>query len=403
MNGILVAPRPDLQSERLGYILVHSDALKEFEQQKMCHLIMIAMMALLSLAASLPLGPLGPRQLRALSNNRRGRPRRWKKIMGIKRPGSNQEHRDNYDPFRLPLALETDPFRFTAHPSAAPSHSPSKPPTRQPTHEPTSEPTTSAPTPDPTRAPTLEPTPYPTTSAPTPDPTLAPTSAPTSSPTTYRWIPKAWRERDTNGLPNFSYAGYHLGDRDPPTIGRRNAKLEWERNVVWDYGATPDDNRNDTDAFLSALADGGRIFVPRGRYIINQQLIIDKSGTVLGGPDGGNPPELYFPRPLSKTNPVQATKTAGGKATSPYSWGGGLIEFQGGSKTVAVARIIVQNEDPPGILTLETIPSELEVGSTVSISLRGDESLVRGGLCRRCWRFFQPQTTCVDNDGTADP
>lgn len=317
-------------------------------QHKLCPLTSIFMLVTYVRLASFPAlsaaeGSVGIVQLRALAvDGQRKRPKRWKQILGIKRPGSGHEHPANYDPFRWPLALETDPFRFTSQPSGAPSANPTASPTKRPTPEPTSAPTSS-----------------------------------TSSPTTYRWIPDEWQGRETNGLPDFSYSGYQFGDREPPSVGRKDSELRWERSVVRDYGATPDDEKDDTNAFRAALADGGRIFVPRGRYIISDQLIINKSGTVLGGPDGENPPELYFPRSLSLTNPVKMSSTAGGKATSPYSWGGGLIEFQGGSKTVGSARIIVQDANPLGTLGLESVPSELEVGSTVIIILRGDGSLVK--------------------------
>lgn len=100
-------------------------------------------------------GSVGIVQRRALAvDGQRPRPKRWKQILGIKRPGSGHEHPANYDPFRWPLALETDPFRFTSQPSGAPSTNPTASPTKRPT----------------------------------PGPTPAPTSS-TSSPTTYRWIP----------------------------------------------------------------------------------------------------------------------------------------------------------------------------------------------------------------------
>jgi len=293
--------------------------------------------------------------------SRRQRSRRWKRLTGIGRPGTGKEHHDNLDPFRLPLAVEADPFRFTAQPSAAPSHLPSAMPSTRPSHSPTFAPSM-PPSPNPTFAPTVDPT----------------SSSPTTSPTTYRWIPDAWRERETNRIPDFSYSGYQLGDREPPSIGTKG-DLQWERNVR-DYGAVPDDDGDDTEAFRAALADGGRIFVPRGRYIIRHQLVINKSGTVLGGPRGADPPVLYFPQPLAETNPVEITKTAGGNPTSPYSWGGGFIEFKGGSRTVQSARVVVGGQTQPAgrsdILRLEAIPSRLQVGSTVSITLRGDERFV---------------------------
>ena len=123
-------------------------------------------------------GSVGIVQRRALAvDGQRPRPKRWKQILGIKRPGSGHEHPANYDPFRWQLALETDPFRFTSQPSGAPSTNPTASPTKRPT----------------------------------PGPTPAPTSS-TSSPTTYRWIPDhlisnnvPMDSRQTNGLPDFSY------------------------------------------------------------------------------------------------------------------------------------------------------------------------------------------------------
>ena len=78
-------------------------------------------------------------------------------------------------------------------------------------------------------------------------------------------------------LPDFSYAGYHMGEDPIPDVP---AKLN-----VRDFGAQGDGITDDSQAFLQAIAeiDNGAIYIPSGRYKLTQVLDITKSNVVLQG------------------------------------------------------------------------------------------------------------------------
>ena len=112
------------------------------------------------------------------------------------------------------------------------------------------------------------------------------------------WIPAAWEDylqkgATGNRLPDFSRAGYRMGDASIPDI----------RGPVFDvtrFGAVPDDGKEDTAAVQRAVdaagvAGGGVVFLPKGRYEIHQTpkspyLTITSDHIVLrgeGSQDGG--------------------------------------------------------------------------------------------------------------------
>ena len=104
--------------------------------------------------------------------------------------------------------------------------------------------------------------------------------------------------RDTF-LPDFSYAGYGFGLAPLPQAGGRELS-------VAEFGALPDDDKDDSAALKAALEAAGRIegpirlvFAP-GRYLVTEILPVTRSDLVLqgtGGGEGGT--ELHFPRPLA--------------------------------------------------------------------------------------------------------
>jgi hypothetical protein len=114
-------------------------------------------------------------------------------------------------------------------------------------------------------------------------------------------------------LPDFSYAGYHAGERPIPVVP--------VAADVRDFGAVGDGVADDTQAFLDAIAavDRGAVFVPSGRYKITRVLFIEKSHVVLRG-ESRDSTVLYFPETLWDV-------LGPGKDGGPtgWSWGGGWI------------------------------------------------------------------------------
>ena len=132
-------------------------------------------------------------------------------------------------------------------------------------------------------------------------------------------------------LPDFSFAGYHCGERAIPDYPATT-------NVVA-YGARGDDNVDDTAAFQAALAatESGAVIVPPGRYIISGVLKIAKAGVVLRG-SGAEQTTLYFPKPLEVPAPNTGAATSA-RSTANVSGPVGFVRLEGKLGAVSVTLI----------------------------------------------------------------
>ena len=111
-----------------------------------------------------------------------------------------------------------------------------------------------------------------------------------------------WDNSNGNSrLKDFTDVGYHNGDDPIPT------DLEWPNMVnVLDYGAIPNDDLDDSQAFIDAIAacpSNSAVFVPIGKYIILQQIRVDRDYFVLRGEDMYDT-VLYFPKYLEELYPA---------------------------------------------------------------------------------------------------
>jgi len=112
-------------------------------------------------------------------------------------------------------------------------------------------------------------------------------------------------------LPDFSYSGYHHGEKAIPEI--KGPVF----NVV-DYGAVPNNGKNASAAIQAAIdaceaAGGGVVFFPKGTFIINDdkmttqpRIRVTQSRVVLRGSGSGiDGTILYSPAELQPRNPLQ--------------------------------------------------------------------------------------------------
>jgi pectate lyase-like protein len=113
------------------------------------------------------------------------------------------------------------------------------------------------------------------------------------------WMPKILSEDSNVFLPNFSYAGYHWGEKEIPN-------LKPTLNVN-DYGAVADDGKDDTEALLKAFSDAHKIEepvvikFPAGKFILKDILYIQRSNLVVQGSGRGEDGTIiYMPQPLSE-------------------------------------------------------------------------------------------------------
>lgn len=101
-------------------------------------------------------------------------------------------------------------------------------------------------------------------------------------------------------LPNFSYVGYHHGEKNIPE------SRQLKTYNVLDFGAIPNDEISDKKAIQSAIDaasknGGGIVFFPKGRFLVNEnddnneQIVIAASNIILrgsGSEQGGS--ELFM-------------------------------------------------------------------------------------------------------------
>jgi hypothetical protein len=146
-----------------------------------------------------------------------------------------------------------------------------------------------------------------------------------------------WGERGENWtprgrLPDFSFAGYHSGEKPLPNVSPGVG--------VKDFGAKGDGMTDDSQAFLDALAkvSSGAIEVPAGRYRITRMLEITRPNVVLRGA-GPDKTVLFFPTPLNDLKPNWGA-TTGGRRTSNYSWSGGFVTLRGSFGLKPLADIV---------------------------------------------------------------
>ena len=118
------------------------------------------------------------------------------------------------------------------------------------------------------------------------------------------WTPAVWEEYTANGptgdrLPDFSRAGYRMGEASIPDIQGPLFDVTADR-----FGAVPDDGKEDTAAIQAAVnaaatAGGGVVYLPRGRYEVRTTadapfLQIAADRIVLRGKGDGDSGTILF-------------------------------------------------------------------------------------------------------------
>lgn len=102
----------------------------------------------------------------------------------------------------------------------------------------------------------------------------------------------------TTYLPDYSYAGYHHGEKQPSSLGHKLIDVS-------KHGIIANDGLDDSKAFiklLDKLRDDPTPTVLQfneGRYIISSIIYFDRSNLIIRGAGSGKTgTEFYFPRPL---------------------------------------------------------------------------------------------------------
>ncbi len=133
-------------------------------------------------------------------------------------------------------------------------------------------------------------------------------------------------------LPDFSYAGYHHGEKTIPDVKHKIFD-------VTDFGAIPDDDKSDKEAICKAIKAATKnassiIYFPKGRFLVNEDdddrlpIIVKGKNVVFRGSGAGvNGTELYMKNYLPAKDPKKLW-------TTPY-----LFQFVGGGKEEVIAKV----------------------------------------------------------------
>lgn len=117
------------------------------------------------------------------------------------------------------------------------------------------------------------------------------------------------KDKDKSLLPDFSYAGYHCGEKAIPSDTKYKIF-----NVV-DFGAKPDDELSDRDAIQRAITaannnGSGIVFFPKGRFLVNEDVastkgIFSKGSKIIFKGSGSGPggTELFMKQALLPGDP----------------------------------------------------------------------------------------------------
>jgi hypothetical protein len=167
-------------------------------------------------------------------------------------------------------------------------------------------------------------------------------------------------------LPDFSHAGYRCGEAPLPAP---TAVTDVKK-----FGALGDGTTDDTAAFRRAIAgtDRGVIFIPEGRYVITESIVIAKSGLVLRGAGIGQT-VLVIPRSLEQ---IHGAKTTAEGTKSSWAFQGGIIEVHGkdtGRKLTVVAAPAKRGDN---LLALKDV-SALTPGAWIRLLMNDDATLGR--------------------------
>jgi hypothetical protein len=187
---------------------------------------------------------------------------------------------------------------------------------------------------------------------------LVPLSALSSAQFSELWGERGEGWNPKSRLPDFSFAGYHRGEKELPNLPRGVS--------VKEFGAKGDGVTDDTQAFLDAVAQvkSGAIEVPPGRYIIKQIIEITRPGVVLRGAGPENT-VLFFPTTLNDVRPNWGATTTG-QRTSNYSWSGGFVWLRGSFQSKTLATITAPAERGERALEVSTA-QPLSVGQEIEI------------------------------------
>jgi hypothetical protein len=171
-----------------------------------------------------------------------------------------------------------------------------------------------------------------------------------------KWTPQS-------RLPDFSFAGYHCGDKAIPDVPVVSS--------VKKYGALGDGVHDDTQAFVDAIAavEAGAIDIPPGRYLITKMIQIEKGGIVLRGA-GIDQSVLVMPKSLLEVIVPDSSR----EPATHYSFGPAFINVRGRDRGEKIGDVT-----QPALRGDKTLfcaeAGSVKAGDFVRLVMRGKASL----------------------------
>lgn len=165
-----------------------------------------------------------------------------------------------------------------------------------------------------------------------------------------------WNSRSR--LPDFSYAGYHRGEKPLPSVATGRS--------IKEFGAKGDGQTDDSQAFTDALdqVSSGAIEIPAGRYKLSRIFEIRRPGVLLRGA-GPDKTVLVFDIPLNDIKPNWGATTTGDR-TSNYSWSGGYFVIRGSFESKRLANVTGAARRGDNSLEVSSM-EHLRVGQSVEL------------------------------------
>lgn len=175
-------------------------------------------------------------------------------------------------------------------------------------------------------------------------------------------------------LPDFSFAGYHHGEKAIPNVNHKIFDVS-------DYGAIPNDNKSDKEAIRAAIKAASKskasiVYFPKGRFLVNEDeddrlpiIIKSKNLVFRGSGAGAGGTELFMKNHLPAKDPKKLW-------TTPY-----LFQFVGGGKETPIANVTASSERGTFSVRVNDV-SKIKAGDWVVLRVKNNApDLVEKEMC----------------------
>ncbi|MCT4589153.1 MAG: DUF4955 domain-containing protein [Carboxylicivirga sp.] len=190
-------------------------------------------------------------------------------------------------------------------------------------------------------------------------------------------------------LPDFSFAGYHHGEKAIPHVKHKVFN-------VTDFGAVANDGKSDKEAIRKTVAaavknGSGIVFFPKGRFLVNEDnddrkpiVIKGKNIVFRGSGSGEDGTVLYMKNYLPAKDPKKLW-------TCPY-----MFQFTGGGAEKVLAQVVESAERGTFKLKVND-SSKIKAGNWIVVRVKNNApDLIEHEMCG-C--HVDPAWTAIQNKG----